>query len=201
MPQNPPKYSPGTNPFLIKRMSLDLETGELYFAEFEKRCGSRRAAKCDSCSKVWKDDAYYALLEEAKKHDGNITFITLTAQGANFFGHSHTAQYKGLAKERCACRKFHKPNDELVGLPITKLSENAKKFQYKKVVEFNHYAPRLLAITLKKIWRQIATERSLDEKEVKLPYSRVMEWQLESLYKLFCCSVANLTSTHREKIK
>ena len=171
------KYAPCVNPFLVRKSSVDLRTGELKFAEFEKRCGTRRKELCESCSQIWKDDAFFALLKGAKKHDGNLTFITLTAPGSLVFGKSHTAQHKNRASERCACRKYHKPEDELVGLPITKLPEKAKKFQYKKVVEFNHYAPRLTAITLQKIWRQMATDLGKTESEVKLPYARVMEWQ------------------------
>ena len=171
------KYAPCVNPFLVRKTSVDLETGELGFAEFEKRCGTRKAELCESCSQIWKDDAYFALLRGAQKHDGNLTFITLTAPGENLFGKSHTAQFNNLASERCACRRYHKPDDELVGLPITKLPEKAKKFQYRKVVEFNHYAPRLTAITLQKIWRQLATDLGKEVAEVKLPYARVMEWQ------------------------
>jgi hypothetical protein len=177
----PPKYSKCENPFLIKRTSLDTYTGEITFGEFEKRCGNRRADICESCSHIWRDDAYFALLKGATSHKGNITFITFTADGSRTFGATHTAQRQGLISERCACRKFHRIDDSLVGTPVKKTGKRSKEFQYRKVVEFNHLAPRLTAITLQKIWRQLATHSGKTEKESKLPYARVMEWQERGL--------------------
>ena len=124
---------------------------------------------------IWRDDAYHALINPSKEHQGTITFITLTAPGSGFFGKTHTAQYAGLMSERCACRAFHKPEDEVVGLPIKKIKE--KEFEYRKVVEFNQKASRLVTVTLQKIYRQLGQLNGKTESEVRLPTARVMEWQ------------------------
>jgi hypothetical protein len=169
------KYEPCINPFVIYRREVGLETGVITDSSFEKRCGARRKDKCAPCSKVWKDDAYFALVRGAQKHMGAVTFLTFTAPGSKTFGKSHTAQYQRKVSERCSCRSFHKPDDELVGLPIK--SDQSEPFAFKKIVEFNNVAPRLTAVTLQKIWRLMATELNREEREVRMPYARVMEWQ------------------------
>lgn len=175
------KYPGCENPFVIRRTAVDTFTGEVTFNEFEKRCGNRRAVVCQGCSEMWRDDAFFALLKGAKLHNGNVTFITFTADGAKTFGPTHTAQRNGKISERCVCRKFHKVDDAVIGTPVSKNGKRVKSFDYKKVVEFNHYAPRLTAITLQKIWRQLATHTGQTEKESKLPYARVIEWQERGL--------------------
>ena len=175
------KYSPCENPFVIRRTAIDTLTGEVNSNEFEKRCGNRRAGVCQGCSKMWRDDAFFALLKGARQHNDNVTFITFTADGAKTFGATHTAQRSGNVSERCACRKFHKIDDAVIGTPVQTKRKKAKPFDYRKIVEFNHYAPRLTAITLQKIWRQLATHTGRTEKESKLPYARVIEWQERGL--------------------
>lgn len=169
------KYEDCVNPFVIYKTEVGLQTGEITQSNFEKRCGTRRKDKCAPCSQVWRDDAYYALLNGAQDHDGAVTFLTFTAPGSKTFGKSHTAQFHNKTSERCACRAFHKPNDPIVGLPL--LRKGAEHFAYKKVVEFNNVAPRLTAVTLQKIWRLMATDLGKEVNEVRMPYARVMEWQ------------------------
>jgi hypothetical protein len=178
--ENNKKYQECVNPFIIFRSELDLSTGEIQQSSFEKRCGVRRKDLCEPCSEVWRDDAYFALINGAKKHQGAITFLTLTAPGTKHFGKFHTAQFSGKASERCACRNFHKPADPIVGIPIVK-QHSTDVDVFKKVVEFNHYAPRLTAVTLQKIWRLMAADLGKDIQDVRLPYVRVMEWQERGL--------------------
>lgn len=173
------KYEACLNPFVIYRRETGLETGLITDSSFEKRCGARRKDKCPPCSKVWRDDAYFALVNGAKTHKGSVTFLTFTAPGSKTFGKSHTAQYQGKVSERCACRSFHKPDDQLVGLPI--IRSDSEPFAYEKIVAFNNVAPRLTAVTLQKIWRLMATDLGKDVNEVRMPYARVMEWQERGL--------------------
>ena len=100
------RYPGCVNPFVIRRTAIDTFTGEVTFNEFEKRCGNRRAGVCQGCSEMWRDDAFFALLKGAQLHNGNVTFITFTADGAKTFGATHTAQRSGQISERCACRKL-----------------------------------------------------------------------------------------------
>jgi len=171
-PAPSPKYEKCVRPFFMAREETDPTTGEVQTSAFEKRCGTRRKDLCEPCSIIWKDDAYFALMNGAKNYQGKITFITLTAPGWRRFGKAHTVTHGDKKYSTCACRKFHLPNDQIVGLPLDK-----NKFQHKKVVEFNHLAPRLTAITLQKIWRLMATENETSIKKVKRPTARVMEWQ------------------------
>jgi hypothetical protein len=176
----PKKYSDCLDPLLIRRTSTNLITGEIKTVEFDKRCGTRRRDKCEPCSVIWKDDAYYALINPSKEHQGSLTFITLTAPGSKHFGASHTASYKGLKSERCACRSYHSPSDKVVGLPI-----NPENFEYKKITKFNYRASRLTSVTLQKIYRLMLTDLNNGKdktekktiKDVRLPTARVMEWQ------------------------
>lgn len=173
-------YSPCLNPLTIHKRILNTDSGELKEFEFEKRCGSRRKDKCEPCSIIWKDDAYFTLLEPSKNHKGSLTFITLTAPGAWFFGASHTAQFQGKPSERCACRKYHKPDDSIVGTPV-----ESDDFDYDKIVEFNNKVSRLTTVTLQKIYRLLVTDLNnklplsvpKTIKDVRLPTARVMEWQ------------------------
>ena len=171
-----PKYDPCVNPLVITRTVTNKLTKSKEVTQFEKRCGTRRADLCNPCSVVWKDDAYFALMKPAKEYKGTITFITLTAPGWRTFGKAHTASYHQLAKERCACSEYHGPNDPLVGIPLSR-----DKFEHKRVVEFNNNVSRLVAVTLQKIYRLMATEMSKSVDEVRLPTARVVEWQERGL--------------------
>lgn len=171
-----PKYEKCVRPFFIGREKTNLSTGQVSFSAFEKRCGTRRKDLCEPCSLVWRDDAYFALMTGAKDYKGEITFITLTAPGWRTFGKAHTAGSSQKKTSRCACRSFHNLEDPLVGLPL-----NKDDFEHRKIVEFNHLAPRLTAITLQKIWRLMATQNGTSEKEAKRPTARVMEWQSRGL--------------------
>lgn len=164
------------NPFTIYKRTLNHSTGEVTSVEFDKRCGTRRKDLCEPCSVIWKDDAYFALMTGAKAKSGEITFITLTAPGSKVFGKTHTAQHQGKASERCVCRKFHTREDPLVGLPLDK-----REFQHQKIVEFNNYAPRLLSVTVQKIFRLLGTSQGLTSKDARLPMARVFEWQERNL--------------------
>ena len=171
-PTSTPKYEKCLRPFFIGRQEIHLGTGEVGLSTFEKRCGTRRKDLCEPCSVIWKDDAYFALMNGAKNYNGKITFITLTAPGWRRFGKAHTITQGDRKYSTCACRKFHKETDPIVGLPLDK-----NNFQHKKVVEFNHLAPRLAAITLQKIWRLMATQNQTTIKNSKRPTARIMEWQ------------------------
>ena len=173
-------YEPCVRPITIRRTTTDLQTGEIKDQEFEKRCGSRRKDKCEPCSIIWKRDAYFALISPSKEHKSSLTFITLTAPGVWFFGQTHTAQWNNKASERCFCRAYHQPDDEIVGTPV-----EPNDFDYDKVVEFNNKVSRLTTVTLQKIYRLLLTDLNRNSisstkktiKDVRLPTARVMEWQ------------------------
>ena len=174
------KYSACVDPLVIRRQEISLSTGEISQSVFEKRCGTRRKDKCEPCSTIWRDDAYFALLNPSKEHSGSITFITLTAPGSKLFGKTHRGSYLGKASERCPCRKYHHPNDSIVGLPL-----KPRSFNYALVSDFNHKASRLTTVTLQKIQRLMLSEMNRnkpadlkkDMKDIRLPVARVMEWQ------------------------
>lgn len=180
MLNSPKTYKECLDPLLIRKTSTSFITGEIKEIEFEKRCGTRRKDKCEPCSEIWKDDAYFALVNPSREHKGSLTFITLTAPGSKHFGKTHTASYKGLKSERCACRKYHISGEECIGLPL-----DAKTFNYSQVADFNYKATRLTSITLQKINRLLLSEtnrgKSSSEKktlkDIRLPMARVMEWQ------------------------
>jgi hypothetical protein len=173
-------YDPCVRPVTIRRTTTDLQTGVIKDQEFEKRCGTRRKDKCEPCSKIWKRDAYFALISPSKEHKSSLTFITLTAPGVWFFGQTHTAQWNNKPSERCACRAFHQPHDEIVGTPV-----EPDDFDYDKVVEFNNKVSRLTTVTLQKIHRLLLTDLNRNSisstkktiRDVRLPTARVMEWQ------------------------
>ena len=171
-----PKYEKCVRPFFIAREETTISTGEVSLSTFEKRCGTRRKDLCEPCSLIWKDDAYFALMSGAKGYQGKITFITLTAPGWRRYGKAHTVTRGDKKYSTCPCKKKHKEDDPLVGLPL-----NRNEFHHKKVVEFNHLAPRLTAITLQKIWRLMATHNGTTIAKSKLPTARVMEWQERGL--------------------
>ena len=171
-----PKYDKCVRPFFIAREETTLSTGEVSLSTFEKRCGTRRKDLCEPCSIIWKDDAYFALMTGAKGYQGKMTFITLTAPGWRRYGKAHTLTRGDKKFSTCPCKKKHAVDDPLVGLPLDK-----NKFSHEKVVEFNHLAPRLTAITLQKIWRLMATQNSTSIKNAMRPTARVMEWQERGL--------------------
>ena len=171
-PATRPKYEKCVRPYFLAREETTLSTGEVNISTFEKRCGTRRKDLCEPCSIVWKDDAYFALMTGAKDYQGKITFITLTAPGWRRYGKAHKVTQGDSKFSTCPCKHRHKSDDPLVGLPLDK-----NNFHHRKVVEFNHLAPRLTAITLQKIWRLMATQNATSIKKVKRPTARVMEWQ------------------------
>ena len=166
-------YRKCEKPFGLRCQSVSTSTGEIFSDKIvEKRCGNRRRDICEPCSEIWRDDAYFAILNGAEKYQGVITFFTFTAPGWKTFGRTHTAAYSGKKSERCLCRKFHAIGDETVGLPL-----NNEDFHYDKVAQFNQDAPRLTAITLQKIFRLWAKQENKSVKDTRVPVMRVMEWQ------------------------
>ncbi|MHB0927724.1 MAG: replication initiator [Candidatus Nanopelagicales bacterium] len=165
------RFDPCARPVQMRRTTASILTGEVLTADFQVRCGTRRAEDCPACAKVWQNDAFHALLRGANRAT-ELTFITFTAPGSSVFGPVHTARYHGRASERCACRRYHRPADPRVGTPV-----DPDTFAYAAVAAFNHAAPRLTAVTMQKVWRIRAVETGLSQKEARLPLARVMEWQ------------------------
>ncbi len=159
----------------MRRTRAHSQTGEMFQDVVPLRCSTRRKEDCEPCSQIWRDDAFHVLSEGALSAP-SLTFITFTAPGSSFFGKTHTASYKGLASERCACRKRHNPDDPLLGIPL-----DVDSFGYEKVAQFNNVASRLTAITMQKIWRILAKESGVKIADARLPTARVMEWQNRGL--------------------
>ena len=168
-------FEPCTRPLSMRRTRAHSQTGEMFQDSIPLRCSTRRKEDCEPCSQIWRDDAFHVLSEGALSAS-SLTFITFTAPGSAFFGKTHTASYKGLPSERCACKSIHDPSHHLLGIPL-----DVDSFEYDKVAHFNNVASRLTAITMQKLWRIVAREAGVEIKDARLPTARVMEWQSRGL--------------------
>ncbi len=130
------------------------------------RCGSRRKAKCESCSYLAQGD-YRRILKagyeelEASVDEYAFYLLTLTAPS---FGSVHRVPKKGKSDVRCRCGKYHcaQRDDHLRGVAI-----DLEEYRFDEVVEWNHHLGRL--------WN--ATNTKLKKLLPSMDYIKVAEWQ------------------------
>ena len=160
--------APCLHPLALRLTRVHPLTGEVVVDQVERRCGTRLLDRCPSCSEIYRRDAMRVMFEGAAANPGPRTWITFTAPGDEAFGRTHTAAYKGLPSERCACRSYHSVTDPRVGEPLDRAS-----YGYDKVASFNASSSRLFSVTMQKIGRLLGGEA--------LPYVRVVEYQRRGL--------------------
>jgi hypothetical protein len=119
-------HGPCARPLQLAGVDVDASTGEVLRRKaVERRCGSRLASQCPSCSALYAADAR-ALIRAGLTEPGTgqplpATFVTLTAPGANVFGQVHSQRRSGGKRGKartCRCGRRHRDGDPLVGLPL-----------------------------------------------------------------------------------
>lgn len=130
------------------------------------RCGSRRKAKCESCSYLAQGD-YRRLLKagyeelEASVDEYAFYMLTLTAPS---FGAVHRVPKKGRSDVRCRCGKHHcaEKDQHLKGVAVF-----MDEYRFDEVVEWNH--------NVGKLWN--ATNTKLKKLLPSMDFAKVFEWQ------------------------
>lgn len=169
----PTTVGPCSRPLLLRATRIDMATGELLPSlEVERRCGSRLATKCPSCSALYVGDAKAVIRSGLFDEEGTVkqaTLVTLTAPGAGRFGQTHRASRdkKGKRLRPCACGKRHPREAAVVGTPL-----DPDSYDYAAAAAFNAAAGRLATVTFQKLSR--VTGR-------KLQVMRVVEFQRRGL--------------------
>jgi len=160
-----------SRPIHLTRQAVDTKTGEITYREMLRRCQSRIEAKCPSCSKLYRGDAFAVIragLMDATNKPRPMTMITLTAPGADVFGQVHSRHIgKNGAIKPCACRVRHAERAPVLGTPI-----NVATYNYQAAADFNAHASRLFAVTVQKLSRILKR---------KLKVVRVSEFQSRGL--------------------
>lgn len=104
------------------------------------------------------------------KPDGKqrtATWVTLTAPGADVFGHTHSQRHQAGTARTCRCGVLHADGDALLGTPLT-----PSTYRYDLAASFNSHASRLAAVTFQKLGRMLGR---------KLQVIRVVEFQSRGL--------------------
>lgn len=125
---------------------LHASTGELRRRHLERRCGSRLRSRCSSCSEIYAGDARRIIASGCNGE--SLTWITLTAPGAEAFGRVHSASSLQGRTRRCACGIYHRPDSRVVGTPI-----DPSTYNYEKAAGFNAHCSRLFAVFVQKLRR------------------------------------------------
>ena len=179
------------HPLRMFRTSTDTQTGEVRSAEFDKRCGSRIHDYCPSCSALYRGDAFQVIrsgiIDPSTKLPKLITMITLTAPGAERFGHTHSRnQTKAGNLMRCKCGTYHSENDSMIGTPV-----DPDTYDYAAAADFNANATRLFAVSMQKLNRLL---------NKKLRVVRVVEFQKRGLVHIHALVLGPLTQRSLELI-
>jgi hypothetical protein len=179
------------HPLRMFRTSTDTQTGEVRSAEFDKRCGSRIHDYCPSCSALYRGDAFQVIrsgiIDPSTKLPKLVTMITLTAPGAERFGHTHSRnQTKGGKVMRCKCGTYHSENDSMIGTPV-----DPDTYDYAAAADFNANATRLFAVSMQKLNRVL---------NKKLRVVRVVEFQKRGLVHIHALVLGPLTQRSLELI-
>ena len=179
------------HPIKLFRTSIDTRTGEMRFGEHDKRCGSRIHDRCPSCSALYRGDAFQVIrsriIDSSTKLPKLLTMITLTAPGADRFGHIHSRNATKAGKlMRCKCRLYHEKDDQLIGTPI-----DPDTYDYEAAADFNANATRLFAVSMQKLSRVLNR---------KLKVIRVVEFQQRGLVHVHALVLGPLTQRSLELI-
>jgi len=179
------------HPIKMFRTSIDTRTREVRVSEHEKRCGSRIHDRCASCSALYRGDAFQVIrsgiIDSSTKLPKLLTMITLTAPGADRFGHIHSRNSTKAGKlMRCKCRLYHEKDDRLIGTPI-----DPETYDYAAAADFNANATRLFAVSMQKLSRVLNR---------KLKVIRVVEFQQRGLVHVHALVLGPLTQRSLELI-
>lgn len=153
-----------------------------------RRCGTRLASSCSSCSALYAGDARAlirgGLVDEQTGRALDATFITLTAPGADVFGQVHSLRRTGGKRGRvrpCRCGVRHRPGEAVLGLPL-----DPGTYRYDLAAEFNAAAGRLAAVT----WQKLARLRG-DEQPLRVV--RVAEYQARGLLHIHAIVIGRIS--------
>lgn len=158
-----------------------------------KACGQRRATACQSCSVVYRSDAYHLVAAGLRGGKGVAdgvashprVFVTLTAPS---FGPVHSRRLRDGAARTChmgapcphsgriACGRIHEPGDPALGTPLC-----PGCFDYRATVLWNASATELWRRTTIAVRRHLASRLGVPTRQlarhVRLSYVKVVEYQ------------------------
>lgn len=158
-----------------------------------KACGQRRATACQSCSVVYRSDAYHLVAAGLRGGKGVAdgvashprVFVTLTAPS---FGPVHSRRLRdGVARAchmgapcphsgRIACGHIHEPGDPALGTPLC-----PGCFDYRATVLWNASATELWRRTTIAVRRHLASRLDVPTRQLarhaRLSYVKVVEYQ------------------------
>lgn len=156
-----------SNPITIRATEAHAATGEVRVRDMQRRCGTRLASSCESCSALYAGDAR-AVISSGVAEDEVYTWITLTAPGADVFGAVHTAAGAGRRRRRrCRCGRYHRADDKRLGSPIDPVT-----YDHAAAARFNASTGRRFAVLIQKLRRMTG---------VHLEFVRVIEFQRRGL--------------------
>ncbi len=154
-----------SHPLRIRATEVHIGTGEVRQRSLLRRCGTRLASRCESCSELYAGDAREVISSGTTKGDA-FTWLTLTAPGADVFGAVHGGPTK-RARRRCACGRYHRPDDALLGTPV-----DPNTYDYDASARFNATLSRRFTVLMQKL-RRLTGE--------PLGFVRVVEFQRRGL--------------------
>lgn len=112
----------------------------------ERRCGSRLASRCSSCSALYSGDARRLIQSGAT--GPTLSWMTLTAPGAAAFGAVHTGPDSRGRRRRCKCGSYHSRETKRIGTPV-----DPDTYDYEKAARFNSHVSRLFTVLVQKLRR------------------------------------------------
>lgn len=154
-----------SHPVRIRTTEVHGATGEVREREVLRRCGTRLASKCESCSELYAGDAR-GVINSGIVGGEAFTWLTLTAPGADVFGAVHSGPPK-RGRRRCACGQYHRPDDARLGTPV-----DPDTYDYVAAGRFNATLSRRFTVLMQKLRRM--TGEPLD-------FVRVVEFQRRGL--------------------
>lgn len=175
-----------SRPVTLRRTVTDTRNGSSHTTDHTKRCGTRIADRCPSCSALYRGDAFQVirggLFDPMTNLPRVVTMVTLTAPGADVFGKTHSRRLDKNGKvRRCVCLKHHAENDRAIGTPL-----DPSTYDYEAATSFNANASRLFAVTMQKL------SRVLDR---KMQVVRVVEFQTRGLVHIHALVLGRVSKT------
>lgn len=176
---------PCAQPILLRATQLDAATGEVRTFDVQRRCGSRLAGRCASCSALYVGDAKAVIRSGLVGENGEVketTLVTLTAPGAATFGATHRAgrNKRGKRTGRCTCGHWHSASDPLVSTPL-----DPETYDYRGAAAFNAAAGRLATVTFQKLSRILGRQ---------VQVMRVVEYQRRGLLHIHALVLGEVSS-------
>lgn len=154
-----------SHPLHIRATEVHTATGEVRQRSLLRRCGTRLASRCESCSELYAGDAR-EVIRSGTTDGGAFTWLTLTAPGADVFGAVHSGPSK-RGRRRCACGRYHRADDARLGTPV-----DPDTYDHDASARFNATLSRRFTVLMQKLRR--LTGEPLD-------FVRVVEFQRRGL--------------------